>query len=90
MQINIQRNSVVVFRNLYDATKDLPSDIRDDIIQKVFAYCFDGVEPSQLTAIEKMVFMLAKPTIDKSIERYDNCVKNGKKGGRPRKTQENR
>lgn len=81
----IRRDSMVFFRSIYDATKDLKPVIRERFLTALLAYSFDGIEPVELGPLEKMMFDLVRPTVDRSIARYERCVANGKKGGRPKK-----
>ena len=50
-------------------------------------YHFKGEEPEGLPDHLADCFELMRPNLDKSSARYDACVANGSKGGRPRKNQ---
>lgn len=52
-------------------------------------YHFNGEEPQNLTPSLMDLFTLMRPNIDSSRAKYDACVENGKKGGRPAKSAEN-
>lgn len=52
-------------------------------------YHFNGEEPQNLTPSLMDLFTLMRPNIDSSRAKYDACVENGKKGGRPVKSAEN-
>lgn len=68
----------------FDAIDQLDDAEQLALYRAVCKYGIDGVEP-ELTGVPKIVFGLIKPTIDSSINRYNTCVENGKKGGRPPK-----
>lgn len=71
----------VFMESYYLALKALSEADRLIMYDAVLKYAFEGVEPelpSQLAGY----FMLIKPSVDISLKRY----RDGKKGGRPRKT----
>ena len=64
------RDSVVFYRSFYDAVKDLPPEDFKKSVQAIMGYGLDGIEP-ETTGIERTVFCLAKPQIDRSIHFAD-------------------
>lgn len=63
------------------ALKGLPEADRLMMYDAMLKYAFEGVIP-ELPAALAGYFTLIRPSIDASLERY----RNGKRGGRPRKT----
>lgn len=74
------RNSLVFYRSIYEAIKDLPRDVQGEIYTAIMEYGLNGNETDNLKPIARSFFILIKPLIDKNISRYEN----GKKGGRPK------
>ena len=64
------RDSVVFYRSFYDAVKNLPPEDFKKSVQAIMGYGLDGIEP-ETTGIERTVFCLAKPQIDRSIHFAD-------------------
>ena len=65
----------------YDSIKELDEKNQLALFHAICSYGCDGKE-LELTGIAKIIFGLIKPTLSASIKRYDNCVENGKRGGR--------
>ncbi len=80
-------NGVVVLRSYYESIKELETKDQFEIMMGIMAYGFDGVSPTFSKAYLKAVWLLIEPTLERSIARYQSSVENGKKGGRPKKTQ---
>lgn len=76
--MEIKRTSMIFYLSFYDSVKNLPPDLKMEIIDAIFTYSFYGVE-SELSPIASSLFALIKPQIDANMVKY----KNGKKGGRP-------
>lgn len=79
-----KRDSMVFYRSFYNALNCLSGRKKEAAMAAIIEYGLDGIEPKNLDASCEMAFFFAKPLIDKANERYLNCVKNGKKGGRPK------
>ena len=77
------RDSFVCYRSLIEATEDLEGELFKRIILAAAWYAMDGKEP-ELNGLENSVFLLIKPIIDRANERYRINCENGKKGGRPK------
>lgn len=74
------RDSMVFYRSFYEAVKDLPPDDFKKAVCALMDYGLDEIVPES-TGIEKTIYVMAKPQIDKNNQRYIN----GKSGGRPTK-----
>lgn len=86
----IIREGMVFYRSFYDAIKGLPAEDFKRCAIALLEYGLDGKEPEG-NGIERTVFIMAKPQIDKNNQRYIN----GKQGGRTKnqtetKTEPNR
>lgn len=81
------RDSVVIYRSLYEALKGVNERSYKKVMQAILGYAMDGKEPN-LTGLEMTVFLIAKPQIDANNIKYENGKKgaqSGAKGGRPKK-----
>lgn len=77
------KEGFIVYRSFIEALQELSDENFGKIFRAVCYYGLDGTEP-ELTGYEKMAFELMRPQIDANNKRYED----GKKGGRPRKKQE--
>ena len=78
----------IFHKSYWDAISNLPDDLsKCNIVKAICEYTFYDTEPN-LDGIEKSIWLLIKPNLDSSSKRYRASVENGKKGGRPKKTQE--
>lgn len=70
---------MVFYRSFLDAVEDLPPKDFKACVLAILQYGMDGTVPNG-RGIEKTVFAMAKPQIDRNNQKYIN----GSKGGRPR------
>lgn len=77
------RESFVFYRSFYEAIKKLPDGFQLELYNVIMEYVFND-EIIEMTPVVEAMFELVKINIDKAKERYDRCVENGKKGGRPK------
>ena len=73
-----QREGIIFFRSWRDAIREIPEDKRVNAYEAIIDYALDGTVP-EASGLIKMVFLMAKPSIDKNEKAY----RDGKKGGRP-------
>lgn len=71
----------IFYKSFYEAIKDLPKDIRLEVMTTIIEYALYETLPENLKPFTKGMFSLIKPVIDASKTRREN----GKLGGRPRK-----
>lgn len=76
------RDSVVFYRSFYEAITLIPEADFNQAVKNILEYAFNEVEPESKEGIAYALFCMAKPQIDANNQRFEN----GKKGGRPRKT----
>lgn len=87
----MKRDSVVIYRNLYEAMQNVSERSYKKIMNAILKYSMDG-EESNLSGMEKAIFDMAKTQIDANNKRYENGKKGaegGRLGGRPKKVEEN-
>jgi hypothetical protein len=84
----MNKESFVFYKSYWDSLKSLPQDVQCRVIDIMCNYVFEEKE-SNGEGIEQSIWLLIKPTLDKSIKRYENSVENGKKGGRPKESNNN-
>lgn len=73
----MERDSMVFYKSFFEAIKDLPPEEFKKCAVALMEYGLEGKEP-ETAGIEKTVYIMAKPQIDKNNQRYEN----GKKGGK--------
>lgn len=78
----MHRDSFVFYRSFGEALKELDIQTRAVCYEAIMEYALNGVE-IELTGIAKAIFLLIKPQIDANNQRFEN----GRKGGRPKKTE---
>lgn len=82
------KDSFIFYRSFYEAIKNVPKKHRASVYEAVFDYVFDNKLPT-LCGVSEALWLLIKPQLDANRVRYENGLKgaeHGKKGGRPRKT----
>lgn len=57
------------------------------MLDAMMAYQFDGVEPEEFDIPLQVIWAVVQQDLDFARKRYENSVRNGKKGGRPKKEQ---
>ena len=72
--------SFIMYKSFHEALKELSREQYGNVMYAINEYALNG-EESELTGIEKAVFMLIKPQIDANARRREN----GRNGGRPQK-----
>ncbi len=73
MSEGIVRESMVFYGSFYEAIKDLPPEDFKKCACAILGYGLDGVAP-QGKGIEKTIFIMAKPQIDKNNQRYAHSL----------------
>ena len=74
----MSRESMVFYRSFHEATKNLPQKQYKEVMNALFEYALNGVEP-KLSATSESIFLLIKPQIDANNKKYENGCKGGRK-----------
>jgi hypothetical protein len=82
-----QNNGFVILPSYYEAGKGLDDQTRLELWDTLIHYGMTGEMTESDNIVVKSLMIAFKPNIDSSIKRYNASVENGKKGGRPKKTQ---
>ena len=72
------------FLSYHEAIKDMPDSERLCAYDAIVRYGLYGEVIDGMTPTTRIIFTLAKPTLDSSRERRRVNTENGKKGGRPK------
>ena len=72
-----KRKQFTFYRSYYEAVEELPQGQRERLLLGIIRYALDGVEPEELTGMEKAMMVLIKPTLDSGRKQ----ALYGKKGG---------
>lgn len=59
-----------------------------ECIETLYYYVRDGKEPDPKDFVKNIVFKSLKAMLDTGKARYEKCITNGKKGGRPKEKKE--
>ncbi len=78
----MSKDSFIFYRSFYDAIKDLKEKERVKIYDAICEKSLNDKEIN-LTGLSNSMFTLIKPQLEANIKKYEN----GKKGGRPKKNQ---
>lgn len=78
------KESFVFYRSFYESISKLDDKSKLEIFTAICEYSLNEKE-LELSTVADAIFTLIKPNIDSANRRYVASVKNGKKGGRPKK-----
>ncbi len=81
---NIQNESIVLYRGIYEAIKEYPPRSKADALYAILDYGFYGIIPQSKNYNVISAFNFSKPVIDSAKKRYRSRVENGRKGGAPK------
>ena len=84
----MNRDSFVFYKSFYEAIKNIPEEEQLKLYNAICEYSLFDIIPNLPDGIAKAMFILMKPNIDNANARYKASVENGKRGGRPRKKQD--
>lgn len=68
---------ITFFKSYFDAVEGLPAEQYKEVLNAVFNYVFNDIEPENLSPLANGFFILMKPNIDTSLKRSAS----GKQGG---------
>jgi hypothetical protein len=72
-----ERKSFSFFISYWEAIEELPEKEQLPVLKAIIKYAFFDEEPTQFKGVKRAVFLLVKPTLDKSKKK----AANGKQGG---------
>ena len=75
------RKSFSFFISYWEAIEELPEREQLPVLKAIIKYAFFGEEPTHFKGVKRAVFLLVKPTLDKSKQRSAS----GKQGGSKKK-----
>ena len=84
-----ERNGFIFLQTFNEAIKDLEPQDRCIMYESIINYGLYGIEPELSKGYLKSIWKLISSTIDVTSKKYDASVENGKKGGRPKKPNNN-
>jgi hypothetical protein len=73
----VERKSFSFFISYWEAIEELPEKEQLPVLKAIIKYAFFDEEPTHFKGIKRSVFLLVKPTLDKSKKKSAN----GKQGG---------
>ena len=76
---------VLIYSSFYEAMQVLPDKERLQLYDGICSYSLYGTVPKLRSPLTVSLFKLMRPNIDSAARRYQTAVRNGKKGGRPKK-----
>lgn len=85
----MQRESYVIFDNWTEAINKLPEEFQLETYKALMQFARSGEMPDAVSAVTSAMLTSFSVGMENAIARYAASVENGKKGGRPQKTQEN-
>lgn len=81
----MKRETTIIYANWYETIEEMCQTDKEKVAayNNIFQYAFYGIEPKNNDYAAKLIFKMAKFSIDKNNENYIN----GHKGGRPKKVE---
>ena len=83
----MQRESFVIFKNWVEAINKLPENEQLETYKALTEFGFNGEMPQKISYIASALLTSFSIGLKNSQIRYENSVKNGKKGGRPKRAE---
>ena len=85
---NISKKSFLLYRDTYDAIKNLKKEEKGDLLDALYLYS-SGKKLPEMSPMANLAFSFMKRSLDQDTERYiakcETNRENGKLGGRPKK-----
>jgi len=86
----MSRDSIVFFRTFMEALENLPPEQYKEVCSMLLRYAFDDIEPAEGTnPLVLALFTSFRAQIDYNINRYEDYIENGKRGGAPKGNRNN-
>lgn len=87
-----KKPNLILSKPIFDVLKSVANKDEKEAwqcVEMLYYYMIESKEPDQNDLIKNIVFRALKAMMDEGKKRYENCIANGKKGGRPPKEQTN-
>ncbi len=83
----MNKESFIFYKSFFESIEEIENpETKSKAYKTIAQYALFGQEPTKESEeIIRVIFKQIKPLIDISNNRYNACVENGKKGGRPKK-----
>ena len=89
---NMAKDSFIFYRDWLAGLQNLDPKLRYELLDAIISFGLDGKE-TELTPVASAIFGFIRPQIERAVNKYEQICQrnreNGKKGGRPVKTQNN-
>jgi hypothetical protein len=86
----ITPDRALFLRSYWEAIEELENaEQKVEMFMAIINYQSTGKIPNFEDTVLKVMWKLILPNVDNSIDKYLSSIENGKKGGRPKKTQNN-
>lgn len=86
----MSRDSIVFFRTFMEVLENLPPEQYKEVCSMLLHYAFDDIEPTEGTnPLVLALFASFRAQIDYNINRYEDYIENGKRGGAPKGSRNN-
>lgn len=83
----MNKNAFVFYETFEEQLNELSEEMQLKFFKIIIAYGLHGIEPENLSGIEKAFWIGIQKDIDNAQERRNTNVENGRKGGRPKPTE---
>lgn len=84
----MKKNNFIFYVSYYNAIEKLDRNEMLATLHAIVKYGVTGITPKNMSKTTKSILDLIKPNIDSSQKKYLARITNGKKGGRPKITQQ--
>lgn len=85
----MSRDSIVFFRTFMEVLENLPPEQYKEVCSMLLHYAFDDIEPTEGNPLVLALFASFRAQIDYNINRYEDYIENGKRGGAPKGSRNN-
>lgn len=86
-----KKPNLILSKPIFDVLKSVANKDEKEAwqcVEMLYYYMIESKEPDQNDLIKNIVFSALKAMMDEGKKRYENCIANGKKGGRPKEKEE--
>lgn len=83
----MERNTFIFYKSFLDSINELTDDLQFELFKAIANYGIYGEIQSDASPVCKALMVSFKPVIDSANKSYDTKVENGRRGGRPKKSE---